>query len=190
MEIPKIKFTDLFKQPSLQKTFDFFGDNPDSAVYIACAIAAFKGIFRPMFTMMDKDSDPETKKFAAIREGLTEVIAIPVYALTPMIIEKAVINKVFKDVKDPKTLKNIKANAKFLSVLASTALIPAVCNLIQPPIMATYKKHQESKKVKPEINSNVTSVPSVNKPSFSGRNPLQARNAHTVKINYGMRVGN
>lgn len=47
--------------------------------YVVMAIATAKGIFRPMFTMMDKKENPETKKYTAIREGLTEVIAIPSY---------------------------------------------------------------------------------------------------------------
>jgi len=45
--------------------------------YVVMAIATIKGICRPTFTMMDKHEDYETKKYTAIREGLTEVIAIP-----------------------------------------------------------------------------------------------------------------
>lgn len=47
--------------------------------YVVMAIATAKGIFRPLFTMMDKKENHETKKYTAIREGLTEVIAIPSY---------------------------------------------------------------------------------------------------------------
>ena len=47
--------------------------------YAVIAIASVKGICRPMFTMMDKTEKPETKKYTALREGLTEIIAIPVY---------------------------------------------------------------------------------------------------------------
>lgn len=47
--------------------------------YAVIAIASVKGICRPMFTMMDKTEKPETKKYTALREGLTELIAIPVY---------------------------------------------------------------------------------------------------------------
>lgn len=46
--------------------------------YPVMAIAAVKGICRPAFTMMDKKEEPKTKKYTAIREGLTEIIAIPV----------------------------------------------------------------------------------------------------------------
>ena len=47
--------------------------------YAVMAIAVVKGIARPLFTMTDKHADPETKKYTAIREGLTEVVAIPTY---------------------------------------------------------------------------------------------------------------
>lgn len=47
--------------------------------YAVMAIATVKGICRPAFTMMDKTEKPETKKYTALREGLTELIAIPVY---------------------------------------------------------------------------------------------------------------
>ena len=47
--------------------------------YAVIAIATVKGICRPAFTMMDKTEKPETKKYTALREGLTELIAIPVY---------------------------------------------------------------------------------------------------------------
>lgn len=54
------------------------GEN-NKPTYAVVAIAAVKGICRPTFTMMDKKEKPETKKYTALREGLTELIAIPVY---------------------------------------------------------------------------------------------------------------
>lgn len=54
------------------------GEN-NKPTYVVMAIATVKGICRPTFTMMDKTEKPETKKYTALREGLTEAIAIPVY---------------------------------------------------------------------------------------------------------------
>lgn len=54
------------------------GEN-NKPTYAVVSIAAVKGICRPTFTMMDKTEKPETKKYTALREGLTEMIAIPVY---------------------------------------------------------------------------------------------------------------
>lgn len=63
---------------NLDKIITSLGKN-NKPTYVVMAIATAKGIFRPLFTMMDKKENPETKKYAAIREGLTEVIAIPSY---------------------------------------------------------------------------------------------------------------
>ncbi len=45
----------LLKKPNLENIFKFMGDNPNSAIVVAVAIAAFKGVFRPIFTMRDKN---------------------------------------------------------------------------------------------------------------------------------------
>jgi len=177
------KFTQLMKD-NLKNTFKFFGESPHGATIIACSIAIFKGILRPTFTMMDKKSDPETKKYAAMREGLTEVAAFPLYAVTPWIAGKIVDKFVSKETEEF-AKKRIKTNAKFLAICASTLIIPAVCNIMQPPIMAAYKRSQDAKKAK--MAENMPKAITLNKPSFSG-NSLPVRNLN--KSNYGMRVGN
>lgn len=175
-------FKELLKKPNLENVFKYMGDNSNSAIVVAVAIATFKGIFRPIFTMTDKKSDPKTKKYTALREGLTEGIAVPVYIAVPMISEGLIVNTIFKKA-DAVTKKAVSANVKFLAVLASTAIIPAVCNLIQPKIMGAYQKSQDSKKAL----ANPPAVSTIDKPSFSGNSlPPGGYN----KINYGMRVGN
>ncbi len=66
------------------------------------------------------------------------------------------------------TKKAANTNIKFWGVLASTAIIPAVCNLIQPPIMAAYAKNQEQKKAMMAKNNNIPTVGPVNKPHSQG----------------------
>lgn len=63
---------------SLKNICKKLGEN-NKPTYVVMSIAAVKGICRPTFTMMDKTEKPETKKYTALREGLTEAIAIPVY---------------------------------------------------------------------------------------------------------------
>lgn len=65
-------------QNFLRNVCSKLGEN-NKPTYAVVAIAAVKGICRPTFTMMDKTEKPETKKYTALREGLTEIIAIPVY---------------------------------------------------------------------------------------------------------------
>lgn len=156
---------------NLGNTFRYFGESENSATIAACAIAVFKGIFRPVFTLMDKKSDPETKKYTALREGLTEVAALPIYAVTPWII-KALIEKFYKG--DGHTKKNIKTTGKFLGLCAATLIIPAVCNVIQPPIMNALQKRGEAKKAQVGNNQNPVNQPLQ---TFKGR------------YNVGMKVG-
>ena len=61
-----------------EKLFTWFGKNISPA-FVSASIAAAKGIFRPIFTMSDKKQDKSSRVYAALREGLTEGIAIPVY---------------------------------------------------------------------------------------------------------------
>lgn len=176
-----------FSKAPLESTFKFLGDNPNGAIWVACTIALFKGIFRPIFTLRDKKSDPETKKYTAMREFLTEMIAIPVYYAIPKFGSKLVINNFFKN-ETKVAQKAVEANVKFLGVLASTAIIPAVCNLIQPSIMKSYTNYVNKKSKTAIAQDNpVTSVETTNKPSFSGNNPLPMKNLR--RVNYGMRVG-
>ena len=172
------KFSDLMKD-NLKNAYRFFGESKNGATLIACSIAVFKGIFRPIFALTDKKTDPETRKYTAIREGLTEIAALPLYAVTPWIAGK-IADALAKDV-DKFTKNRIKTNAKFLGVCAATVIIPAVCNVIQPPIMNYIKTRQDAKKQKTEV-------------AFEGRNnltnPIKTVNSTSnVYANYGMRVG-
>ena len=72
-----------FKQVIEKNLIKFGKDN--SPTLVAMGIATAKGIFRPMFTMMDKEESYETKRYTALREGLTELIAIPIYYLSGVV---------------------------------------------------------------------------------------------------------
>ena len=62
----------------MEKVFIWFGVTINPS-FVSASIAAAKGIFRPIFTMSDKKQDKDSRVYAALREGLTEGIAIPVY---------------------------------------------------------------------------------------------------------------
>lgn len=183
MSVTSSSFKEVIKKLSLENIFRRFGESENGPTIIACSIAIFKGIFRPAFTMMDKKQDPEAKKYAAVREGLTEVAAFPLYLITPVIASKLV-DKFSKET-DQIIKKRMKMNAKFFGICAATLIIPAVCNLIQPPIMAAYKRHQNAKK-ELDIKQNVQPY-AVNKPSVQIDSYMQKT---SLKNNTGMRVGN
>jgi len=192
----------LKKLTSLEGICDSFGKGENAALFITTTVAAFKGIFRPTFTLMDKKQDPESKKYAAFRELLTEVIAIPTYIAFDKA-TKWLTTSFYKGKVPEDQLKNIKVTSGFIGVCIAALAIPAVCNVVQPPVMRAFKKYQDSKKAKEglDINSddNLTTINQNNtliqKPGMS--NPVVAANKPSAMDMYlmtrnssGMRVGN
>lgn len=139
------------------------GDHNDP-LNAVLAIAIFKGINRPLFTMMDKESDPKTKRYAAFREGLTEVVAASTYIITNKTLVKPISKYLEK--KTSGSLGKITHGIEFLGVcLSAVFLIPLACNLLLNPIMKgvsklTHKKEQKTKGL--DIKENV--VPTLSKP--------------------------
>lgn len=127
------------------KVCDSLGRNND-ALYAVLAIALFKGIMRPTFTMMDKESDPKAKKYAAFREGITEAIAFGSYIATHSMV-KPVAHQISKAANMLHKEDKVAKGLSLVSVCLSAAIIiPAVCNLTLKPIMNTVEKVLENKK--------------------------------------------
>ena len=76
--------------------------------------------------MMDKTENPETKKYTALREGLTEVIAIPAYWACGEL-AGGLAKKAFKD----KALAGrAEKNLMFMGVcIAALFVIPGLCSV-------------------------------------------------------------
>ncbi|MFI3300694.1 MAG: hypothetical protein R3Y28_04655 [Candidatus Gastranaerophilales bacterium] len=126
--------------------------------YAVMSIAVVKGICRPTFTMMDKKEKPETKKYTALREGLTEAIAVPVYYACGELS-----GKMANVIKPPEMASRAQKNLMFLGVCAAAlVVIPALCSVAIKPIMDAMgikkpeEKHDTPKKtvetVKPNVN--------------------------------------
>lgn len=167
------------------------GKNNDAS-YAVVAVATAKGIFRPMFTMMDKHEDYETKKYTALREGLTEAIAIPCYLSVAWTAKNIVAPMICKSKANAATKKAAKT-LSFLGVcVAALVVIPAACSMLINPIMDFRKKHTKMIKqhhldVKEPENTvkrqfvisqtNLTPMPKV----YSQFN--------TVKHDFGLKIG-
>ena len=122
------------------------GGKGNDALDVVLAIAIFKGIFRPTFTMMDKKEKPEVKKYAAFRECLTEAIAFLSYLTTAKLL-KPLADPLCKKVMRTDLTEKVRGSISFISVCISAAvIIPAVCNLTLKPIMDLFKKYQDRKK--------------------------------------------
>lgn len=131
--------------------------NAPKATYSMVAIATANGIFRPTFTMMKKGENPESKKYAALREGLTEATAVPSYIICGEIGSKLG-NYIGRKAKKMELENLIKEGKNFtqeaMDEMISTAgkrgssglnlicicaaaglIIPAVCSACVTPIM-------------------------------------------------------
>lgn len=142
----------------------------NNAALVSSSIAAAKGIFRPIFTMSDKKEKPETKKYTAIREFLTEFIAIPVYLASGKVAQAVIkkydnvehyMDRARKLLQQENPMKEIpvadisakaeelkaslhpkiKSVAPFIGVgLSALIIIPAICSAVIKPLMGIIQK--------------------------------------------------
>lgn len=168
---------------------EHLGRNNNPA-YIVVAIATAKGIFRPLFTMMDKKESKETKKYTALREGLTEVIAIPTYLLCG-----AIAGKGSAMIKDAEKAKMAKHNLRFIGVCtAAIAVIPGLCSLVVKPFTEKIFNNGNNKQ---DFQTGIFALPSKsNIPVFQRYSSIKPVNNYPVEkvsmasfTNSRMRVG-
>lgn len=135
------------KRTLIEQLCHALGKNNDAS-YAVVAVATAKGIFRPMFTMMDKHEEYETKKYTAIREGMTEVIAIPCYMMLPKLAQK-VIAPLICNGKHSDKVQTAGKTLSFVAVCVSALIIiPAVCSAAINPIMDFMAENKKRKQAK------------------------------------------
>lgn len=177
----------------MKKVFESIGRDNNPA-YAVVAIATAKGIFRPLFTMMDKKESPETKKYTALREGLTEVIAIPTYLACG-----ALAGKGAALIKDADMAKKAKHNLRFVGVCtAALIVIPGLCScLVKPFTDMIFNKKENDEPARLDISSkaedfNTRRVQISQTGNISQRpmtNPIYKNYDIASFTNNGMRVG-
>lgn len=172
----------------IKKILEHLGGDSNPA-YVVVAIATAKGIFRPLFTMMDRTESPETKKYTALREGLTEVIAIPTYLLCGTLAGKGAAL-----VKDAEKAKIAKHNLRFVGVCtAALVVIPGLCSLVIKPF--TDRIFHKNDKKNEQENPKLDITSKSNSPIFKQYRENQPAHFYRQKINLanftntGMRVG-
>ena len=178
-------------QDKIVKTFDHIAKNLN-ATHTVMAIAAVKGICRPTFTMMDKTENPETKKYTALREGLTEAIAIPAYWTCGEIAGKCA-KRIFKN--NEGLAKRAETNLMFMGVCAAAlVVIPALCSVAIKPIMNKLglkspqdKQNEQNKPKNIDITSQSNPVKITN--TAQKYNVYPNMNTFINKPQSGLRVG-
>ena len=170
---------------SIKRICTKLGKN-NKPIYAVMAIAVAKGIARPTITMMDKTEDPETKRYTALREGLTEVVAIPTYYCCGE--AAAAIGGKLKLTPEKQALA--KHNFMFLGVCtAALFVIPALASLTIKPFMKKIKEKKDAEKKevrKLDINTCENEPKPVN---FKARETKLASFAYSPKHFGGMKVG-
>lgn len=150
-------------------------------IYAVMAIAVAKGIFRPTFTMMDKHENPETKKYTALRELLTEVVAIPTYWASGELASKCA-DKMNLPA-DKKALA--RTNFMFLGVCtAALLIIPAITSLIIKPVMNNIQNKDKNIR-----NNNKIKTIEINNPTFKSKIFDKSYKTTYHNTSYGMKVG-
>lgn len=172
--------------------------NNNKSIYPVIAIAAANGIFRPTFTMLKKGENPESKKYAALREGITELIAVPTYwacgvlgakwgksIVSKAIDKKIAANKESGTILSASEIQEMKSTAikrgqsglMLLGVLfAAGVVIPALCTVAVTPIMKKLRPKEDAKQPIKAINPIVVQNQINKRPVFKS-------------MSYGMRVG-
>lgn len=151
-------------------------------------VAAAELFFRPFFTMMDKKAPSETKKYTALREGITEVVAVATYLSAGKLAPK--IAKTF--CKDPIKLAKATHNIELVGVwTAAVLVIPSLCSLVVTP----FTKKLFNKKDNNQKGLDVVSKSDVQKP-LNAQIPSTGNVANfrktinmTAYTNSGMKVG-
>lgn len=181
------------------------GEN-NKAIYPMIAIASANGIFRPTFTMIKKGEKPESKKYAATRELLTEVIAVPTYWVSGELMAKLgkyiaskdtdknikkleqkgqiLTNTVKTDMKNS-AIKKGQASLMLIGVCTAAGLIiPALCSVAVTPIMNKIAPKQPAEKKGLDIQEKAVTPPQIALPQNKIDRPV------FKSISYsGMKVG-
>lgn len=154
---------------NLKPIIESIGKN-NKPTYAVMAVAVANGIFKPLTSLTDKNESPETKNYAALREFLTEVVAVPTYWVSGEIASK-IAGKAFQ--KEPLKQPMAKTNLGFVGVcIAALFIIPALCSVIVKPFTDLIYKHK----------NNVPSQPNVTDIKLNSNIPYN-KGANTPKIN-------
>ena len=108
------------------------GEN-NKPIYTVLAIACGKGTVRPTLSITDKKESPDARKYAALRELMTEFIGVPTTMALGMIGEgcASLIAK-----KGSTKYRNASSVMSFLGICAAAGyFVPKFCNIGMPPVM-------------------------------------------------------
>ena len=120
------------KQSLFQKICNKLGEN-NKPIFTVMAIACGKGTVRPILSITDKKEKPDARKYAALRELMTEFIGVPT-TLCAGLAAESLTGLLAK--KGSTSYKNTKAILSLLGICTAAGyLVPQFCNMFMPPVM-------------------------------------------------------
>ena len=166
----------------LKHTIEKVGVNP-KATYAVVAVAWANSVFKPLSTMLEKNEKPETKKYTALREFLTECVAVPTYITCA-----AIAQKFAKTMKEPNKAKVAKANLNFIGVCtAAVFVIPALCSVVIKPMTDMIYHRGDEKSQPAKVETSASAAIGGNKPINKSYPPYHTYSFASFR-NGGMKV--
>lgn len=161
------------KETFIQRLCNRLGEN-NKPIYTVMAIACGKGTVRPILSITDKKEKPDARKYAALRELMTEFIGVPTTMALGLIAESLTGLIVKKTAPEYKNVRSVMS--LFGICLAAGYFVPKFCNIGMPPVMKKLMPNydpnagEKSPEVKPVKLQNISSTGNPNKPDTL--NPL------------------
>lgn len=119
-------------QTFVQKICNKLGEN-NKPIFTVMAIACGKGTVRPILSITDKKEKPDARKYAALRELMTEFIGVPT-TLCAGLVAESLTGLIAK--KGSTSYRNTKAVLSLLGICTAAGyLVPQFCNMFMPPVM-------------------------------------------------------
>lgn len=171
------------------------GEN-NKPIYTVMAIACGKGTVRPILSITDKKEKPDARKYAALRELMTEFIGVPTTFAMGLIAESLaglVAKKPAKGELPSMQYKNAKAVLSLLGICAAAGyFVPQFCNMGMPPIMKKLMPNYDPNggTAAPADNSNKPASKTVvgKNPSSTGKLNVYPTSLSSTYFHTGMRV--
>ncbi|MEW5819966.1 MAG: hypothetical protein AB1782_07220 [Cyanobacteriota bacterium] len=122
--------------PRTEKLFTKLGSSPDPLITII-ALCAFNMTVRPLITLTDKNQPKDRRIYAALREAVTEIIALPMCVLMARVIGGRLAQQFTKA---PNTIGAVKNVFSLAGLVVANFIIPIIATVALDPIMKDVKK--------------------------------------------------
>lgn len=121
-----------------ESVFTKLGTNPDPLITIV-TLCLFNATVRPLITLSDKNQPKERRYYAALREAVTEMIALPTCVFFARFVGGALAQK-FAANKTEEVISGVKNVFSLGGLLVANFVIPILSTKALDPIMKDVKK--------------------------------------------------